>query len=205
MTDFIQFTDYPKISKEYTREDIGKYLSTIVFEYENKIYSTADVMEVVNTTNNYCDYGKISVDCFSIFWTHSNCETILTQLALINHDNVIDGEIQFSVLNKIYEIAEILHVTTDPFDDYEEYFYFDFNGLLKVARTVRLVDPCDENDDGIEIILYDGMDESAYDSIIHEFFYQAYIKYMGDLPDDLRKPITKMTDDELKVFLMYVI
>lgn len=205
IADFHQFKDYPKVSGVYTRDDIRRYLSTIVFQDEHKTYSTDDIMQDLHATNNYCDYGKISVDCFSLFWTLSECEVKLTQLATKNHEHVVDGEIQFPVLNKINAIAKVLCVADDPFDDYEEYFYFDANGLLKVARTLRLVNPFDENDDGIEIILYDGMNEDVYDDVIHNFFYEVYIKYMSDLPNELRKPITKMNEDELKVFLMYVI
>jgi len=204
-SDFFQYKNYPKISSEYTRDDIRHYLSSITFKTNETTYSIDAIMEDLTTQNNYCDYGKISVDCFSIFWRLSNCEQLLVSHASANHKIVIEGEIQFPVLTKIHDIAKILHVTNDPFDDYEEYFYFDLDGLLKVARIVRLVDPFDENDDGIEIILYDGMDDNAYDDVINEFFYQVYIRYMADLPHELRKPLTKMNADELQVFLMYVI
>lgn len=126
-------------------------------------------------------------------------------MATANYSNVVDNEIKFPVVDKINAIASSLNVLNDPYDDYEETFYFDKNGLLKIARVLRLTDPCDEDDDGVDIILYEGMDDTLYDDIIDEFFNRAYIRYMADLPDELRKPITKMTPDEYKVFLMYVI
>lgn len=72
--------------------------------------------------------------------------------------------------------------------------------MLKIARTLRLVDPCDDNDDGDEIILYEGMDETLYDEMINDFFHRAYIRYICDLPDDLKKPITNMSPEEYQVF-----
>jgi hypothetical protein len=204
--DFYAFKkDYTKISGDYTIDDIRKFISTVTFDEEDKVYSIDEVMDNVVTYNNYCTYSEISVDCFTIFWKLASCERKLTKLAATHYTQNSDGDIHFSILDKIYAIANSLHVQDDPFDDFEEAFYFDKNGLLKVARTLRLVDPSDENDDGIEIIMYDGMDDSLYDDIINEFFYRAYIRYMCDLPDDLRKPITKMTADEYQVFLMYII
>lgn len=203
--DFFQHKDYPKISKEYTVDDIKKFIDTITFTKDDKVYTTDEVMDNVVIHNNYCDYSKISVDCFTIFWQLESCERKLTKLAALHCTQNNDGDIYFPILDKIYAIANSLHVQDDPFDDFEEAFYFDKDGLLKVARTLRLVDPCDENDDGVEIIMYEGMDDTLYDDIINEFFYRSYIRYMCDLPDDLRKPITKMTADEYQVFLMYII
>jgi hypothetical protein len=204
--DFYAFKkDYTKISGEYTVDDIRKFISNITFTDGDKVHSTDEVMDNVISYNNYCTYSEISVDCFTIFWRFESCERKLTQLASAHCPQNPDGDIYFPILDKIYAIANSLHVQDDPFDDYEEAFYFDQNGLLKVARTLRLVDPSDENDDGVEIIMYEGMDESLYDDMINDFFYRAYIRYMCDLPDDLRKPITKMTADEYQVFLMYII
>lgn len=203
--EFYQHTEYPKISGEYSVDDIRKFMSTIIFNDGDNVYSTDEVMENITTYNNYCHYSKISVDCFSIFWKLRSCERQLTKLATAHYNLGTDGDIRFPVLDKIYEIATSLNVQDDPFDDYEEAFYFDKNGLLKIARTLRLSDPCDDCDDGDEIILYEGMNEHLYDDMINDFFYRAYIRYICDLPDDLRKPITKMTADEYQVFLMYII
>lgn len=203
--EFYQHKDYPKISKDYTVDDIKKFLSTIEFTFNDEFKCLDDIMSNVITHNNYCEYSKISVDSFEFFWKLSSFETILTHLATANYSNVVDNEIKFPVVDKINAIASSLNVLNDPYDDYEETFYFDKNGLLKIARVLRLTDPCDEDDDGVDIILYEGMDETLYDDIIDEFFNRAYIRYMADLPDELRKPITKMTPDEYKVFLMYVI
>lgn len=205
IVDFYQHTDYPKISKEYTVEDIRKFIDTITFTDGDKVYTTDEVMENVVTYNDYCSYSKISVDCFTIFWKFESCERKLTQLVASTSSLNVNGEIHFPVLDKIYAIANSLHAQDDPFDDYEEAFYFDKNGLIKVARTLRLTDSCNEDDDGVEIIMYEGMDETLYDDMINEFFYRAYIRYICDLPEDLRKPITKMTADEYQVFLMYII
>jgi len=204
--EFYQHTDYPKISGEYTKADIKTFMSTLnLTDDKGTVYTIDEIMEGVVTYNNYCSYAKISVDAFTIYWRISNCERQLTKLASVYYPQGPDGEIKFPVLDKIYAIATSLHVEEDPFDDYEEAFYFDKNGLLKIARTLRLVDPCDDNDDGDEIILYEGMDETLYDDMINDFFYRTYIRYMCDLPDDLKKPITKMTPEEYQVFLMYII
>jgi len=202
--DFYQYTNYPKISKEYTIDDIRKFIDTITFTKDGKVYTTDEVMGNVATYNNYCEYSKISVDCFTIFWQLESCERKLTQLAAAHCTQNNDGDIHFPIMDKIYQIANSLNVQDDPFDDYEEAFYFDKNGLLKVARTLRLTDCCNEDDDGVEIIMYEGMDDTLYYEMIEEFFNRAYIRYMPDLPDELRKPITKMTPEEYKVFLMYV-
>lgn len=204
--EFYQHTDYPKISGEYTKADIREFMSKLkLTDDEGNPYSIDEIMDGVITYNNYCSYAKISVDSFTIYWRIESCERQLTKLASTYYPLGPDGEIRFPILDKIYAIATSLHVEEDPFDDYEEAFYFDKNGLLKVARTLRLVDPCNDNDDGEEIIMYEGMDESLYDDMINDFFYRSYIRYMCDLPDDLKKPITKMTPEEYQVFLMYII
>jgi hypothetical protein len=203
--DFYQHKDYPKISMEYTKDKVKSLLYSLKIQFNDELTSLDDLIYHVNFYNNYCEHSKVSVDCFDIFYTFSKYEDILVKEATKNYKNVVDGNIVFPVMDKINDIAKSLHVLDDPFDDYHETFYFDHDGLLKIARRLCLTDPCDENDDGIDIILHDNMVESDFDEIIHEFFYKSYIRYMCDLPEELRKPITKMTPEEYQVFLMYII
>lgn len=203
--DYNRHKSYPKLSENYSIEKIKKLMVNFNCPENIEKYSIDNAMSNLRLSNHYCDNTEVSVDCFYFNWPYSDCNNYMKQLALLNYSHLVDDDIEFPVMATIERIAQDIHVQHDPYAEIDDNFYFDHDGLLKIVRTLRLSDPCDENDDGVEIMLYENMDSSKFDDIIHDFFYYAYIKHMGDLPEELRKPITKMTDDEYQVFMMYVI
>lgn len=83
--EFYQHKDYPKISKDYTVDDIKKFLSTIEFTFNDEFKCLDDIMSNVITHNNYCEYSKISVDSFEFF---GSC-LVLKQFLLIWQRQII--------------------------------------------------------------------------------------------------------------------
>lgn len=203
--DYNRHKSYPKISQEYGADKALALMSGFKGGNNIKGFTVKGFVDNLRLHYNYCDTSEINVDCFHFFWPYDECNEYVKSLALLNYDHLEDGDVVFPVMKTILKIATSLCVLDEPFYEEEDSFYFDFEGRLKIFRTLRLTAPWDENDDGVEILLYDGMDEHKFDEDIDHFFFYAYTKYITGLPEELKKPITQLTDDEYQLFMMYVI
>jgi len=203
--DYNRHQSYPKISQEYGADEALALMKGFKGGKDIKGFTVKGFVDNLRLHYNYCDTSEINVNCFHFFWPYDECNEYIKSLALLNHEEIEDGDVVFPVMKTIFKIATSLCVIDEPFYDFEDSFYFDHAGRLKIFRTLRLTDPCDENDDGVEILLYDGMDEHKFDKDIDHFFFYAYTKYITGLPEELKKPITQLTDDEYQLFMMYVI
>lgn len=203
--DYNRHQSYHKISQAYSSDKALALMSGFKGGNDIKGFTVRGLVDNLRLHYNYCDTSEINVDYFHFFWPYDECNEYIKSLALLNYDDLEDGDVVFPVMKTILKIATSLCILNDPFYEEEDSFYFDHDGQLKIIRTLRLADPCDENDDGVEILLYDGMDEHKFDEVIDHFFFYAYTKYITGLPEDLKKPITQLTDDEYQLLMMYVI
>ncbi len=147
------------------------------------------------TEHAYCDCSKFTFNAFEFYWRYSHYSEHL--IKKLNNP-------YFDIIDYIKNFANIIGINDEPYMSYDNTFFYFENSELKVAYEVLLINPFDENDDGVQFLAFEGMNNNNYITVIDEYFSDRYLNYLH-LPDELRKPLSKMTDDELNLIKIYLI
>lgn len=160
---------------------------------DNESWKSARYSESIQASFHTCDFSNISLLSFTFRFPYTQYEKYLDSKY---------SDMNFPILKYIENLANVLGIGDWPYFDFTEtLFYFEHN-KLKVAYEFLLVDPRDENDDGLMFLLVDEMKFEDYLEAIDDYFADRFIRYMN-IPEELKKPLSKMDDDELEMLRMY--
>lgn len=146
------------------------------------------------STVNYCDYAEIKLNSFYFHYPYDHYAHYLEKKL---------NSPEYPLLTYINKFAKILDMEDYPYYDFTATYFYIENGILKVAHEVIFVDPCNENDDGVSFLLFDNMKIEKYVEEVEKYFYDRFIRHLK-LPDELKKPMYLMSEDEIAVFRMYL-
>lgn len=141
-----------------------------------------------------CEHTEIIFQSFWFFWSSNQYNEYLNKLLNFPH---------FPIESYAENIEHILGIEKDSFSTYDESFYFDKDGQLKLLKNYHFIDAYDEYSDESSLLFYEGMNDDDCKNMINEFYFDNYICHLK-LPPELYKPLNKLSSDEIEVLKMYI-
>lgn len=152
-------------------------------------------VDFININRYSCDVSNVVFETFSLRWPKHDFRDYLSHKF---DENICSTE------QHIQHIEDVLGISQDSFSIYEEYFYFDLNGDFKVLREYAFQNAYDENADSINILIYENMNINEVLPEIESFYKETVTDYMN-LPEELNKKISELSEDEIQLLRMYII
>lgn len=137
-----------------------------------------------------------------------------------NNSNEINSEIinncylEINKLDNNYEMLEHFRRTLSYFEtlinfepaiDFKtKYFKIEDNKLKSVCELF-IFDPWNEDDEGVEIIIYEGYDKKLIYNLIESFFDDMFEKYFKKIMSIYNKKLSNLSKKEKKIIHMLLI